>query len=530
MINKAEEIVKNIFSKTGVLFEKGIDKANLLVEKVSVHLKKINLKENTLNFIHSIKEYDYKNLKRDIVNLSVNLKEKIISAIGSDKCMAFVSSMDAKKINFAAVLVMSFFVIAAAGASNLNFGYRVVCNGKTVSIAYNKATAVEAVNDAKKELLNVENSDIGTIKIMFTVANREMFQNPDYTTNSIVAAFDGRETAYGIYADGDLVVPVTSEEEALKLLEEYKNEYRKDNVLEIGFNKKIEILQVRTEKSKVKSGKAAADALRQPAGGVKVHIVSEGETLSEIAEYSGTTTATLMKLNPGVTPETLQIGAQLNVSDTTPAIAILTREKAKITEKIAYETNSVEDKNTYKGITIVVSDGEYGEKEVDYDIYKENGVITKKVAIHENIIKQPITKQVKIGTKKRPASASTGRFINPFAAGVVSSRYGSRSRNYHQGIDLAGATGSPVYAADGGVVTFAGWNGNYGKMIKIRHDNGSETYYAHLSSINVSNGARVAQGSLIGRVGNTGRSTGPHLHFEIRINGKTVNPAPYIGR
>ena len=198
----------------------------------------------------------------------------------------------------------------------------------------------------------------------------------------------------------------------------------------------------------------------------------EGETIYQIAVNYGTTESKLMALNPGVTPATLQIGAKLNVSDNTPVIAVRTKEHSKEIEKIAYETNKVEDKNTYKGVTIVVSDGEYGKKEVDYDVYRENGVVTKKVATAENILKNPVTKQVKVGTKQRPASAPTGKFMNPFAAGVVSSRYGSRSRGYHTGIDLAGRTGSPVYASDGGTVTFAGRNGGYGKMIKINNGNG----------------------------------------------------------
>ena len=168
------------------------------------------------------------------------------------------------------------------------------------------------------------------------------------------------------------------------------------------------------------------------------------------------------------------------------------------------------------------------QKEVDYDVYKENGIITERIATAVNVLKEPVTKQVKVGTKKRPVHMATGKFRNPFAAGMITSRYGTRSRGFHTGLDLAGSTGSPVYASDGGTVSFAGWSGGYGKVIKINHGNGYETYYAHLSSINVKSGQKVAKGEMIGRVGNTGNSTGPHLHFEIRLNGQTLNPAKYI--
>ena len=89
----------------------------------------------------------------------------------------------------------------------------------------------------------------------------------------------------------------------------------------------------------------------------------------------------------------------------------------------------------------------------------------------------------------------------------------------HYGIDLSCSVGTPIYAADGGVVTMSGWNGAYGYCIKINHENGYETLYAHCSALYVSVGQRVFQGQHIAAVGNTGRSTGPHCHFEIKHNG-----------
>ena len=94
----------------------------------------------------------------------------------------------------------------------------------------------------------------------------------------------------------------------------------------------------------------------------------------------------------------------------------------------------------------------------------------------------------------------------------------------HQGTDFAAPTGTPVESVGDGTVTFAGTNGGYGKFIKIQHGGGFETAYAHLSSISVKKGARVTQGQLIGKVGSTGASTGPHLHYEVIKNGTHVNP------
>lgn len=115
--------------------------------------------------------------------------------------------------------------------------------------------------------------------------------------------------------------------------------------------------------------------------------------------------------------------------------------------------------------------------------------------------------------------------------GTISSRYGVSSRirvSTHTGLDIAATTGTPINVVSDGTVTFAGWSGSYGKLVKIDHGNGVETWYAHTSKMYVTVGEQVSAGETIAAVGSTGNSTGPHLHFEIRINGKTVNPQNYV--
>lgn len=119
-------------------------------------------------------------------------------------------------------------------------------------------------------------------------------------------------------------------------------------------------------------------------------------------------------------------------------------------------------------------------------------------------------------------------FIKP-SSGVVTSRFGARWGRTHTGIDLGAPTGTPIKAAAGGTVIFSGWKGTLGKLVVISHGNGVQTYYAHCSSLLVSSGDTVSAGQLIAKMGNTGRSTGPHLHFEIRVNGSAINPQSYIG-
>ncbi|MBL4629594.1 MAG: peptidoglycan DD-metalloendopeptidase family protein [Roseicyclus sp.] len=109
-----------------------------------------------------------------------------------------------------------------------------------------------------------------------------------------------------------------------------------------------------------------------------------------------------------------------------------------------------------------------------------------------------------------------------------SSPYGPRRGRMHNGIDFAGSPGTPIVAGGSGVISFAGRRGGYGNTIEIEHSNGFMTRYAHLSRIRVVEGQRVSHGELIGDMGNTGRSTGPHLHYEVHRNGTTVDPATFI--
>ncbi|WP_234032136.1 M23 family metallopeptidase [Parerythrobacter jejuensis] len=122
----------------------------------------------------------------------------------------------------------------------------------------------------------------------------------------------------------------------------------------------------------------------------------------------------------------------------------------------------------------------------------------------------------------------------PLEGAALTSGYGMRThpvlggRRRHKGVDLAAPTGTPVYATADGLVEMAQWFSSYGKFIKIGHGNDLETRFAHLSRIAVTKGAMVKKGDLIGYVGSTGRSTGPHLHYEVRIDGVAVNPMPYM--
>lgn len=152
------------------------------------------------------------------------------------------------------------------------------------------------------------------------------------------------------------------------------------------------------------------------------------------------------------------------------------------------------------------------------------------------VIEQPVPKKVVTGKVNTSLNISyqkvplTLNLIKPIS-GIITSRFGAKSSirvSNHTGLDIGASIGTPIKAAASGTVTFAGYKGAYGYMVVISHSDEVETYYGHCSKLYVSAGQKVNQGDVIAAVGNTGNSTGPHLHLEIRVNGVAYNPQNYL--
>ncbi len=255
-----------------------------------------------------------------------------------------------------------------------------------------------------------------------------------------------------------------------------------------------------------------------------------------------------MSLNPGIS-ETIKVGDELLVSHEVNYVQLKVVKTEVANEEIAFSTVRNNSSNLYKGTTRVTTRGVKGLDQVTRLVTYVDGVKVDSEEINRVTLRNPVNEVIAVGTKTvsyyNGGSYTSSSYVKGHGSLIwpavgchtVSSRYGYRilygRSNFHGGIDLTtgGARGHTVVAARSGTVTTAGWGGSYGYYVIINHGNGMSTLYAHMlsGSICVRPGQYVSGGSAVGKVGSTGNSTGPHLHFEVRINGTRVNPAPYIG-
>ncbi|WXR62885.1 peptidoglycan DD-metalloendopeptidase family protein [Peptostreptococcaceae bacterium AGR-M142] len=335
-----------------------------------------------------------------------------------------------------------------------------------------------------------------------------------------------------ILIDGKEMFALKSKKEVDELFQKLKEPYEaieedKSKIKEIGFLQEVEVKEGKNDFALLKTVDEAYDFIKEGEETTKTYKVQKGDTAWDIAHKYELNVEDIESANPKRDIARLQIGDEINLNVPEPYISVKVVEEGIFEEKIPYEVAYEDTSNLYTGSKKVKISGSEGIKEVKAEIVKINGIVSDKNILGEKIVKNPVKKVVLKGTKARPKTMAYGNFVNP-TRGRVSSRFGYRWGRKHTGVDLANSTGTSIKAADGGRVTFAGWKSGYGKIVIINHENGYQTYYAHCSKLLVSKGSRVFRGQEIAKMGNTGRSTGPHLHFEVRKNGVPQNPLGYV--
>ena len=320
------------------------------------------------------------------------------------------------------------------------------------------------------------------------------------------------------------------------VLEQIKAPYVNENTVESSFVGSVSITREYTPADVNQDTAAMLTALTANTNGQTVYEIQKGDTFMQIAYDNGMSMDELEALNPDTDINRIYIGQLLNVKEEIPFLSVKTVDNVTYTEEIACPVVEVEDDSMYQGESRVIDAGVPGEQVVNADIAYLNGVEQERTVLSTQVTREATDKVVAVGTKVRPSWYPTGSYIWPLY-GNITSYFGYRSifgsYSYHDALDIAASYGTTIKASDGGTVVWAGtgtggyWS--YGKYVVIDHGNGVRTLYAHCSSLLVSAGDHVYQGQAIAKVGMTGRTTGPHCHFEMQINGTPVNPLSYLG-
>lgn len=413
-------------------------------------------------------------------------------------------------------------------------GYAVYYGDTKVGIVREKEEAIKVLDDIKKNLSDTYDIDVvldNELTFKDTHVKDKFLTSPGEIKHNIRSKLSFLVNGYALVVDGKEIGYSKSKEELEKLLEKLKEPYLNNNenskLIDVSFAEDVKIENKEVPLNKIDDTEKLLENIKAGGEEVKTHIVEVGETLWTIAKMYDVTVDELIEANSDKDPEKLQIGDEIKLTVPKSLITVITVEEVEYTASTKYEVKVEYDKNMYKTQSKVKVEGQEGETKYLSRVTKHNGTVVKEDILKEEVIKEPVDELLVKGTKELPKTAATGAFLMP-TRGRLTSRYGMRNGRMHYGLDIATSKGSPIKAADGGKVIYAGTKGSYGKLVEIDHGNGYVTRYAHCSSINVKVGQRVYKGQVIAKVGSTGRSTGSHLHFEVLKNGKNVNPASYV--
>lgn len=302
-------------------------------------------------------------------------------------------------------------------------------------------------------------------------------------------------------------------------------------ISDIDFVEEVEVVEVYLPSSQLTGLEEAIEKVTKEQESAAIYEVKTGDTLYEIAINLNITIDKIVEMNSNLlknSESTLHVGDKLYITIPEPELSVKRTQTQYYEEIYDAEVQYIDNDEWYTTKQEVRQQPSSGfRKVVVEESYVNDDEVTRTI-LKEEVLKEAVAKIVERGTKVPPT------YIRPLTGGRLTSKFGYRNRptagasSNHAGVDLATPTGTTIKASSGGKVTHAGWASGYGYLVTIKHPDGNETRYGHLSKVLVSVGQTVKQGQTIAKSGNTGISTGPHLHFEIRVNGTPVDPFKYI--
>ncbi|MDR0947855.1 MAG: peptidoglycan DD-metalloendopeptidase family protein [Ruminococcus sp.] len=356
-------------------------------------------------------------------------------------------------------------------------------------------------------------------------------------------AIDGKIKAYGVTINGEFWGAIDEPMKITSYLNDLKAPYEAPDVTSLSFDKEIvydyeqfyfpyeikdeQLLLDRLSGTAKEAVYITVELDDSPWSMAMANDMSLDEFLEcPITDKNGKVIEDMTKKFP--------VGARIQLSADVPYLSVLVTKPLTYTVDIPFKTEASYDSSMFKGKTTVTSRGKVGSETVEAEVTYRNGTIISRNILSRTQTLAPVTQYEIIGTKEPKTYVSTnggsGEYHWPVEGGYISAYMGDRRG--HQGLDIAAPYGTNIYAAANGTITRIGDKGDgYGKAIFVANDDGFITVYGHMSkTADFAKGDYVVKGQLIGFVGSTGRSTGNHLHFEIRSSYGYEDPMDYVSQ
>ncbi len=432
------------------------------------------------------------------------------------------------------VTLVTVIVGAAIFNGSYTRAYAVSVNGQSLGVVSSPDEVDSIVSNVESRAADVlgesydYDADIDTIPVYITPDELSDTTQIEDTLFEGVGAY---MKAYAISVDGTELGRAATKDELYQMLDEVAQPYIPEDAIRYEFMEDVQVYPIEVPANTQFDTQAVRETLSALEIEQATYEVKKGDTFNAIAYSLDMWPNDLSVLNPDVIVDKLWVGQELVIQQAVPYLSVKVTTDETYEEVITSPVEYIETADLYVGDTKVKEQGEDGLALVNAQVIYVNGVEMGRNVISTTTLQEATTTYTYTGTAPRPVTASNGYFIWP-VRGTITSNFGGRnlwgSYDFHLGLDIACRTGTGIKAADGGTVIKAGWSGSYGYLVAIRHDNGIVTYYAHNSSILVSVGQKVYQGQIIAKAGMTGNASGPHCHFEVRVNGTSVNPRNYL--
>lgn len=432
-------------------------------------------------------------------------------------------------------------------------------NGETLGTISDEQTLGDVVTDINQNLSSEVIEDNGVnLNAQYTLAPTTA-SNTDEIKDKIIETSDSNiKQGTGLYVNNQLIGFVDSEN-ADELSSELNNKLesaKSQPNSTAAFYDKVEVKNGIYPNKSYKTEDEMSNVLDSTKLTDIKYTTKEGDTINSIASLNGVSSDVITAKNPqieesiakdnsnselDVNDQKLNTGTELIIEKEIPFLPVKLTTQQSYTAAVPFEKEEQPNDQQYQGYSLVKQEGVNGSSDCIDEVTTINGIEIGRTSISKVTTVEPIKQITEIGTKALPdtpqyAEASgvmTGRFMWPVPeCNVISSPFGERWGTMHKGIDIAGGLGGQtIVASDGGTVVKAANTGDgYGNCVIIQHNDQYSTLYGHCADLLVSEGDTVQKGQPIATVGSTGDSTGPHLHFEVRIDGTQVDPEPYLNK